>query len=1559
MKWNRPLFLLAAVAIFSLLAFQQVVQPAAVVQSSTAERSYVVTIPETAVVEATQLGLTPQMAWDYGSFHWLEVNQADFASLTSSDLPVTWQQDAGLLQVTRYRFDPLADGEPALPESARMTHDGKGFRLIQMHGPTNNARLDALLATGVEILQYYPHHAYLVWGSAAETAVAESLDFVRWQGAFHPAYKMSDNLDSYSGLVQNVDIFFYNDGDIRGTLAEITALGGNILTTFPAQPDRAFYTAIVELDTAVFDALSQINTVLWFGYASPEPELEDEMSSQILAGNHPNGIPVPGYFNHLDNLGFTGEGVIWAVVDTGVDYSHPDLGPNIVGGYGFPGACNPPGEPGSDCAGGGHGTHVAGIIGGTAAAGFTDNAGFLYGLGVAPDYGIFAMNSLNSGLSWPPTGGWQEHSKRAVLGGALGSNNSWTTGQGTAHGYQASERTHDLMVHNGNFDTPEQEPYIIVFSAGNSGSGAMTLTAPKEAKNVIVTASSRNHRVGSIDTISGFSSRGPAVDGRLGVTVAAPGEQIASSRNSFGGSCSTAISGTNNMYAFCSGTSMAAPHVSGAIVLATEWWRGFNDGADPSPAMAKALLVNSAVPMGTIPNTSEGWGRVNITNLIAPSTEVVYYDQTHIFTETGQQWQLQVGVPDPSQPLKITLAWSDAAGAVGANPALVNNLDLTVVNDGSTYLGNVFSGGWSTTGGTADTLNNLENVYIQNPGGSATITVSATNIAGDGVPGNGDMTDQNFALICSNCALFPDFTLAAAPTNQSICVPDDALFDITVGNILGFDDPVTLSVDGQPTGTTAVFSTNPVIPPGDSLLTIGNTGAAAAGSYALEITGEALTSTHSTTVNLNVFTQIPGVPTLTQPANGATNVVLQPTLTWSTPSQGQSYTVEIATDSAFADIVESATVTGNSYTTNNLNSSMVYYWRVRAANSCGESSNSIIFTFSTEALPGDCGPGTEPVIWFSDDFESGAPGWTSSGTQNTWQLSDNRSNSGDFAYYAENLNSVSDQRLVSPPVVLPADGEAMTLQFYNYQHIESSIGGCFDGGILEISTDAGGTWTQVPNSKLLTDLYDGPISSTWSNPLAGLDAWCGDPQPWLNSVVDIQDYAGETVQFRFRLGTDNSVSREGWYIDDVKVQSCAAGFNVSLTPQSDVTVLPGETAVHEFTLTNTGLDDAYDIALEAGEWPTTLLTSSPLTLTTGMTATIAVSVETPMLLGSDSFTLTVTSQTEPTLVRMAMGMTYVKDYEAALSASSEVTTSVGETAVHEFTLTNIGLDDTYDLAISGSDWDTVLQTSSPLAVSEGMTATIAVAVDTPLLVGSDSFTLTVTSQGNPSLVLTAVGTTHTEAVVVLSHSSEETTLAGETAVHEFTLLTVGLDDAYDLAISGGDWDTVLQTSSPLTVSNGITATIIVAVDTPLLLGSDSFTLTVTSQADPTLILTAVGTTHTEGVAGLEVSGDSELWGTSGMTTTHTLVITNTGELTDTFTLEMLPGHSWATWTDEPDTGPLAPGASTTIQAHVLVGSGPMDVATLRLRSSWDTAVYTDTILTTHTNLLYLPLILNN
>ena len=72
--------------------------------------------------------------------------------------------------------------------------------------------------------------------------------------------------------------------------------------------------------------------------------------------------------------------------------------------------------------------------------------------------------------------------------------------------------------------------------------------------------------------------------------------------------------------------------------------------------------------------------------------------------------------------------------------------------------------------------------------------------------------------------------LDVTPASQSICTPANAVYTVNVGSTLGYTDPVTLGVSGNPAGTTTNFSVNPVTPAGSSTLTIGNTVAAVTGS---------------------------------------------------------------------------------------------------------------------------------------------------------------------------------------------------------------------------------------------------------------------------------------------------------------------------------------------------------------------------------------------------------------------------------------------------------------------------------------------------------------------------------------------------------------------------------------------------------------------------------------------------------------------------------------------------------------------------------------------------------
>ena len=152
--------------------------------------------------------------------------------------------------------------------------------------------------------------------------------------------------------------------------------------------------------------------------------------------------------------------------------------------------------------------------------------------------------------------------------------------------------------------------------------------------------------------------------------------------------------------------------------------------------------------------------------------------------------------------------------------------------------------------------------------------------------------------------------------------------------------------------------------------------------------------------------------------------------------------------------------------------------------------------------------------------------------------------------HGQSFATVNDTYLISPPMVLPSGTTPLTLEFWNEQDIESNSPGCWDGAILEISTDGGTNYQQIPSSLLTTDPYDGLIDNSASNPLADLNAWCGDPQAYLNSIVNIQQYAGQTVQFSFRKGNDNDFSQGGWDIDDVKIIGCSAN-NADLIFKND------------------------------------------------------------------------------------------------------------------------------------------------------------------------------------------------------------------------------------------------------------------------------------------------------------------------------------------------------------------------------------------------------------------------
>ena len=211
-----------------------------------------------------------------------------------------------------------------------------------------------------------------------------------------------------------------------------------------------------------------------------------------------------------------------------------------------------------------------------------------------------------------------------------------------------------------------------VFAAGNTGAQCegkkygTLLGGPQSAKNVI--------SVGAVDNngdIAAFSSRGPALDGRIAPTIVAPGVQVYSS-------CS------NNQYCYSSGTSYAAPLVGGALAQLLQYYREQHGAAlSPLSSTFRAVIAHTATDRGKKgPDYEYGFGLLDLPNALRgldlSSEHRVTNDETVQFTH----------IVNPGEDvLRVTLAWDDLPATAVAGKTLINDLDLVLIDpSGQSYL---------------------------------------------------------------------------------------------------------------------------------------------------------------------------------------------------------------------------------------------------------------------------------------------------------------------------------------------------------------------------------------------------------------------------------------------------------------------------------------------------------------------------------------------------------------------------------------------------------------------------------------------------------------------------------------------------------------------------------------------------------------------------------------------------------------------------------------------------------------------------------------------------------
>ena len=200
--------------------------------------------------------------------------------------------------------------------------------------------------------------------------------------------------------------------------------------------------------------------------------------------------------------------------------------------------------------------------------------------------------------------------------------------------------------------------------------------------------------------------------------------------------------------------------------------------------MTKAWLINSARYLSgtgaddTLWSRSQGMGEMDLGTAFDGTPRLLRDEAPgDMFTASGQSRVFKGVVRNSSQPFRVTVAWTDAPGST-TGAAYNNDLDLTVSVGGKTYKGNVFRGAYSITGGTADTHDNVESVFL--PAGASgpfTVTITAANINSVGVPNAGNLINQDFALVVYNAGAAPALAAGSAILAAESCTPTNGVID--------------------------------------------------------------------------------------------------------------------------------------------------------------------------------------------------------------------------------------------------------------------------------------------------------------------------------------------------------------------------------------------------------------------------------------------------------------------------------------------------------------------------------------------------------------------------------------------------------------------------------------------------------------------------------------------------------------------------------------------------------------------------------------------------------------
>jgi len=627
---------------------------------------------------------------------------------------VAIESGSGQLWVQTGAFDPLTESSD-IPFHLAADDDpfATGFLIIQLHSNDGDVAQALAESVSASIVDTLPEDAWVLRlpsGTTARSVAMLSLaedDRVRWVGAQHPAWRLSVLLHDVAGYA-DFDLTPAPDADIAELESDLLAAGAEFVRC------DAYLCQVIGLDAAWLPWLARDHRLLF-------TEAHDTIG---FFNNYARSLTQVDAVLNNHNGGLNGTGEVGALSDSGLDQDHGDFTGRVRGLYHNFGPDNSGADMNS-----GHGTHVAATM-----VGDGSGDGSTQGVAPAATFHFYQLEHDQSGTlaRWGSLydmfrHSWQNNAR--VQSNSWGAQSSW--GQ-----YTADSRSADSFLN-------DYDDFLVLFAAGNEGSqGSQSIAPPATAKNVLTVGASTTGRpgTGAAGSVASFSSIGPTADGRIKPDIVAPGVQICSARayeaqNPAGWSCSSARhSGTSTpLYMSADGTSTATPVVGGAALLARQFLRQELLITSPDSALIKAVLINGAKDLGTanIPNMDEGWGQLDLEESLYPMNGIIAKNIFHDTSQTlapGLSYAYNYAL-DGSYGLDVTLVWNDQEGSSSATQSasrLVNDLDLVVTApDGTVYKGNDFASGFSTTGGSKDSLNNVERVRLSSgPVGDWRVTVS-------------------------------------------------------------------------------------------------------------------------------------------------------------------------------------------------------------------------------------------------------------------------------------------------------------------------------------------------------------------------------------------------------------------------------------------------------------------------------------------------------------------------------------------------------------------------------------------------------------------------------------------------------------------------------------------------------------------------------------------------------------------------------------------------------------------------------------------------------------------